>query len=799
MEPVSDWYTATVEPGSLGPRWIVVAEDFAPRLLTTHRREFEVVARDTKLGKEQLTRDLPNVEVPESLGDDGLIAVGTAVRPGDILVGKISPRNDGLASPEEKLLRALFGEQADPVWETSLRAPPGTEGVVVEAALESPEKGEVARARVVIEWDQPLAVGDQLALEDGRTVTVCDIRCLPGADVQLEHPAGQVKLAKVRMARDLIHARSIGPYSLVTQQPLGGREAFGGQPIDEIIARALCAGGGRWLLGEMLTIKSDSVLGRTRAYESLVRRENPEVYLPKSPEVDLPGGGKMKDIFSFFESPVDSDGVVEVEVAHVLRAELAALGFDVDWRGGQVEARWMGDDAIRERSHGEVKKPETINYRTFRPEPDGLFCGRIFGPVRDYECSCGKHKRMKDRGVVCEQCGVEVIASKVRRERFGHVELAAPILHPWCAEEVALLLSRTPEEVVEIARGRALIDEQTGGPALEAALARLDLESLDAIEAGPRAELAGDLLERGIPATGLLLRALPVLPPDLRPLVPLSGGRFATSDLNDLYRRVINRNNRTRRLIELDAPEVIIRNEIGQLYEAVVSLFANNRLGRPVRGPNKRPLVSLLDGFESRREGGLLSKRVDYSGAAMVVVDPTLERGCFRLPGEMARELFRPMAYGRLEAEGHVSTIKSAKRAVEEGQDWALEAIEAESHDYPALLISGPRIVARRIRLWDWPAIGVDEATAEALEGPEVAVHIPLTEEARAECARLDDRPEGHPAEVSGWFSAMLKPDGDTPRLLVDAAVRGGVDPLEDEVLRAALGHPPADGQSAPN
>ncbi|MBN2497661.1 MAG: hypothetical protein JXR96_23915 [Deltaproteobacteria bacterium] len=792
MEVLTDWCVATAEPSGLGQGWIIVASHFAPRLRSRHRRAFELAARRTRLGDELLSRDLPGVDPDESLCSDGLAAVGTAVHPGDVLVGRLSPAAPWTASPEEKLLRAIFGDSAGGMRGSSLRAPPGVEGVVVESALVPSKKGELARARVVVEWERPLAVGDLLAIEQGGTASVCAIRPL-AADVQLDGAGPELRLAKQRLSRDVIHARSIGPYSLVTQQPLGGRESFGGQLIDEVQARALLAGGGDCLLGEMLTIKADAVAARIRAFESLVKQEEPEIYA----QAEYRDEGRAEplsgasDIFRFFEPPCESDGCVLVEAARVMQAELAALGFDVDWRSGQARAGWMGDAGVRERSRGQVTKPETIDYQSLKPVPGGLFCSRIFGPVHDYECACGKYQRMRHRGVVCEDCGVEVTGSRVRRERFGHLELAAPVLHPWCAEEVGLLLGREPEELAEIARGRAPLGGDTGGRALEAALAELDLETI-ARERGPRAELASAMRGQGLLATSFLLHALPVLPPDLRPLVPLDGSRFATSDLNDLYQQVINRNLRCQKLRELEAPGEILLAEIGGLQAAIAALLHNERLDRPEEGPDGRALRSLLGTLESRRESGLLSKRVDYSGKAMRALDPTLEPGCFRLPADMARELFKPMTYGRLEAEGYSSTIKGAKEMLEARRPEALAAVEAVSRDYPALLVAGARVLARRIRLWDHPAIGVDARTAEALgEGPELAVHIPLTEEAQAECALLEDCPEARPAEVSGWLAAMLRPGGDTRRLLARAAFLGQIDPLADRLLRAALGLPP--------
>ena len=373
-------------------------------------------------------------------------------------------------------------------------------------------------------------------------------------------------------------------------------------------------------------------------------------------------------------------------------------------------------EKIRSWSYGEVKKPETINYRTFKPERDGLFCAKIFGPVKDYECLCGKYKRMKHRGIVCEKCGVEVTLSKVRRERMGHIELACPVAHIWFLKslpsrigtlvdmplkdlEAVLYFEKymvvepglTPLKMHEL-----LTDEQyeraieeygedsfhvgIGAEALKDYLNQIDLEKE---AADMRAELKSTnsdmrrkkivkrlklveaFLESGCRPEWMILDVVPVIPPDLRPLVPLDGGRFATSDLNDLYRRVINRNNRLKRLIELRAPEIIIRNEKRMLQESVDALFDNGRRGRAIVGTNKRPLKSLADmlkGKQGRFRQNLLGKRVDYSGRSVITVGPELMLHQCGLPKRMALELFKPFIYSKLEQRGLASTIKAAKK-----------------------------------------------------------------------------------------------------------------------------------------
>ena len=369
----------------------------------------------------------------------------------------------------------------------------------------------------------------------------------------------------------------------------------------------------------------------------------------------------------------------------------------------EIKISVASPEKIRSWSFGEVKKPETINYRTFKPERDGLFCARIFGPVKDYECLCGKYKRMKYRGIVCEKCGVEVIQSKVRRERMGHVELASPVAHIWFLKSlpsrIGLLLDMTLKELERVLyfesyvvtepgltpfkRNELLSEEQymvaqdeygqesfqagIGAEAIRNILTGIDFEAerdtlrIDLAETGSEAKrkkivkrlkLIETLLESGNRPEWMILEVIPVIPPELRPLVPLDGGRFATSDLNDLYRRVINRNNRLKRLMELHAPDIIVRNEKRMLQEAVDALFDNGRRGRVITGANKRPLKSLSDmlkGKQGRFRQNLLGKRVDYSGRSVIVVGPELKLHQCGLPKKMALELFKPFIYSKLE------------------------------------------------------------------------------------------------------------------------------------------------------
>ncbi|MGN1073050.1 MAG: DNA-directed RNA polymerase subunit beta' [Bradymonadia bacterium] len=455
---------------------------------------------------------------------------------------------------------------------------------------------------------------------------------------------------------------------------------------------------------------------------------------------------------------------------------------------------------ILEWSHGEVKKPETINYRTFKPERDGLFCAKIFGPVKDYECNCGKYKRMKHRGVVCEKCGVEVIQSKVRRERLGHISLATPVVHIWffksLPSRIGNVLDITQKELEKVLYCVSFIVTNPGSTPLETGeilSEKMYAEYLSeygpgAFEAKMGAEAIHDLLENvnideeamklrhemkeatsdakrkkiakrlkvieafrnsdNLPEW-MILEVLPVIPPDLRPLVPLDGGRFATSDLNDLYRRVINRNNRLRRLIELKAPEIIVRNEKRMLQEAVDALFDNGRRGKTIHGANKRPLKSLSDmlkGKHGRFRQNLLGKRVDYSGRSVIVVGPELRLHQCGLPKKMALELFKPFIFNKLVSRGIVNTIKSAKKMVEMERPEVWDILEEVIKEHPVLLNRAPTLHRLGIQafeplLTEGKAIRMHPLVCTAFnadfDGDQMAVHLPLSLEAQMEARVL--------------------------------------------------------------
>jgi DNA-directed RNA polymerase subunit beta' len=484
----------------------------------------------------------------------------------------------------------------------------------------------------------------------------------------------------------------------------------------------------------------------------------------------------LEGIYTLFEKPRDS------------------VSFDA------MRIRIASPDKIRSWSYGEVKKPETINYRSFKPEKDGLFCAKIFGPIKDWECNCGKYKRMKHRGIVCDKCGVEVIQSKVRRERMGHIELAAPVAHIWFLKgvpsRIGTLLDMSLKHLEKILYFESYVVTDPGETSLrekelltEDKLRSLQEEhGLSAFKAGIGAEAIRDLLRKidinakwddlhaksktstsaavkkklakqlkvieafrksGNKPEWMVMDVIPVLPPELRPLVPLDGGRFATSDLNDLYRRVINRNNRLKRLMELKAPGVIIRNEMRMLQEAVDALFDNGRRGRAIRGPNKRPLKSLSDmlkGKQGRFRQNLLGKRVDYSGRSVIVVGPELRLHQCGLPKKMALELFKPFIFHKLEERGAATTIKSAKRLVEKERPEVWDVLDEVIREHPVLLNRAPTLHRLGIQAFDpilveGKAIRLHPLVCAAFnadfDGDQMAVHVPLSVEAQVEARVL--------------------------------------------------------------
>jgi len=946
-------------------------------LTSIHIEEYEASVVETKLGPEELTRDIPNVSESDlaHLAEDGIVVIGSEVNPNDILVGKIAPKGETELTAEERLLRAIFGEKAREVKDTSLRMPHGEWGTVIGVEILDREKGDelepgtIKKVIVKVAQMRKVMVGDKLAgrhgnkgviskivpeadmphLEDG---TPIDIIISPlgvlgrmnlgqlyeahlgwaakklgrkvavpvfekieeekiieflrkaglpadGKVTLYDGRTGEPKKEKtvvgiayimklVHMVEDKAHSRSTGPYSLVTQQPLGGKAQMGGQRLGEMEVWALEAHRAAHTLQEMLTIKSDDVIGRAKAFEAIVKGTPiPESTVPESFKV------LVKELNGLCLEVIPK-GVVEEEIKD--KEESKALTKEAEKKQlvdfVALRIKLASPEVIKSWSHGEVLKPETINYRTLRAEKDGLFCERIFGPTKDWECYCGKYKRVRYKGIVCDKCGVEVTQSKVRRERMGHITLASPVAHIWFfkgpSSKLSLVLDLPPkslEAVVYFAQylvtevdekerkkclqileedlaekkkeikeklERAIIEVEKQGKKEEEALrARiknkeqqvlavqevklktkqkiqnfkdefvLEIQRAEEIhravfelaknlkplsllteeeyfklseyrvnsffKAGMGAEVILEMIRKidlaklvaklqrqlegsrgarflkiakrlrfieglrkaGIDPAWMILQVLPVIPPDLRPMVQLSGGKFATSDLNDLYRRVINRNNRLKHLLTLGAPEIIIRNEKRMLQEAVDSLIDVSR--RPTRRFSRQPkamrsLSDLLRGKQGRFRQNLLGKRVDYSGRSVIVVGPELGLTQCGLPKEMALEMFKPFVLRELILSGTAPNVKNAKYILEHRPPEVFDILEKITQKHPVLLNRAPTLHKLGIQafypiLIEGSAIKIPPCVCAGynadFDGDQMAVHIPLGEKAKKEAEEL--------------------------------------------------------------
>jgi len=947
-------------------------------LTSIHIKEYSADVVETKLGPEELTPDIPNVNESElsHLGTDGIIVIGSEVGPNDILVGKIAPKGETELTAEERLLRAIFGEKAREVRDTSLRVPHGEAGVVVDIQILDKEKGDelspgVLKTVVVkVAQLRKVMVGDKLAGRHGNKGVIAKI--LPAADMPymedgtpvdiiisplsvlarmnlgqlLEaglglalnkqstkgavpvfdkipeavvaeelkkaglNPTGKTKLYDGRtgepfvedtvvgvgyilklkhMIEDKTHARSTGPYSLVTQQPLGGKAQMGGQRLGEMEVWALEAHRAAHILQEMLTIKSDDIVGRSQAFGAIVKGETiPEARVPESFKVlirELNSLGLAINVQGSYRDDVSEDKKNATDPL----LQIKSLD-DID----SLQIKLASPEDIREWSRGEITKPETINYRTLKPEKDGLFDERIFGPSKDWECYCGKYKRIRYKGVVCDKCGVEVTESRVRRERMGHISLAAPVAHVWyfkgAPSRISLLLDLPPkaiEQVVYFARymvmsvndeGRkdavkvlvkaqsdkeveikniykdrktllhtdfearkektkdrvkdkdqlslaiseieleerkrttALAEEERetlaktkelfdklialvknlkqfgflteeeydqldaysvsdfltvkmGADAVlealksfnideEAKKVREEINSLKSkgsryVKLTKRIKLIEGMRNAKVNPSWMIMSVLPVLPPDLRPMVQLSGGRFATSDLNDLYRRVINRNNRLKHLINLGAPEIILRNEKRMLQESVDSLVDASQRKATRRGRGKQPLRSLSDmlrGKQGRFRANLLGKRVDYSGRSVIVVGPELKLNQCGLPKDMALEIAKPFVLHEMIARGIAPNVKSAKNIIERKPAEVFDILEEITREHPVLLNRAPTLHKLGIQafypvLIEGNAIRLHPAVCKGFnadfDGDQMAVHLPLSKNSIEEAKRL--------------------------------------------------------------
>jgi DNA-directed RNA polymerase beta' subunit len=907
----------------------VVKQD---RFTSIHIDNYDCDVRDTKLGPEVTTYDIPNVseEKLRNLDEDGIVRIGAEVKAGDILVGKISPKGESDLTSEERLLRAIFGDKARDMKDTSLTLPHGKMGRVVNVKIFDRERGDklepgiIRRIHVEIAELRKVQSGDKLAgrhgnkgvisqvrsvedmpyLEDGTPVDIIlnplgvvsrmnlgqilethlgwaasklKYRAItPGLDSATEAEikeelkkanlpedgkmvlydgrtgdafqsrvmVGQIYMMKLNhLVEDKAHMRSIGPYSLITQQPLGGKAQFGGQRFGEMEVWALEGYGARHTLQEMLTIKSDDVMGRAAAYESIIRGETiKEPNVPASFNVlvnELKSLGlNIQPLYDHESDRKDNFSALKISVA--------------------------SPEDIKRWSHGEVIKPETINYRTQRPEKDGLFSERIFGPTKDFECYCGKYRRIRYKGVICDKCGVEVTKASVRRERLGHIELATPVGHIWFLKSIpsrlglaldvsaqklerviyysAYIITEIKEEHRKAAleelerelKGKLKIvgkDKDTKGDIMEAAettrdylkdlrigqilseneyfalsrkfgsvfkagsgaeaiqqiLQGLDLrkeilkveaqleEAKDPMEESKmlrRLKMFKAMVRNGTRPEWMILTTLPVLPPDLRPMVALEGGRYATSDLNDLYRRVINRNNRLKKLLEIKAPDVIVRNEKRMLQEAVDALIDNSaRFGTQQMSAQRRPLRSLADmlkGKQGRFRQNLLGKRVDYSGRSVIVVGPKLALDQCGLPKRMALELFRPFVISEILKQGLAHNIRSANRFIEERTPEVLAILEEVIKDKRVLLNRAPTlhrlsVQAFRPFLTEGLALKIPPLVCPAFnadfDGDQMAVHLPLSDKAQKEAREIMSAGKGLLKPASGELVASPTQD----------------------------------------
>ena len=892
------------------------------KFTSIHVEEFVANVRDTKLGPEVTTHDIPNVSEIKlrNLDEDGVVRIGSEVRPGDILVGKITPKGETQLTPEERLLRSIFGDKARDVKDTSLRMENGKRGRIVGVKVFSRERGDnldsgiIKRIHIEVAQLRRAQVGDKLAGRHGNKGVIS--RVLPEEDMPygangepidviltplgvpsrmnlgqiLELHLGlaanslnyqaicppfagatedeiKVELVKAgfkesgkmqlfdgrtgeafdqdiavgymyilklhHMVEDKIHMRSIGPYSLITQQPLGGKAQGGGQRFGEMEVWALLGYGASYTLREMLTVKSDDIVGRSAAFDSIIKGERiTHHYAPASFNVLLHNlRGLSLDVDLARGASADGSRMRK-------SPGLDTADFDA------VTLKLASPERILEWSKGEVTKPETINYRTQRPEKNGLFDERIFGPERDYECYCGKYRGIRYKGITCEKCGVEITRAIVRRERMGHIELAVPVAHIWFLrgipsrlamglgipagelEKVAYFASYIVSSVNEEERKRIsgeleteyktkmknLQDEkskdkmkelyleakrdidsiETGevldearyhryaikyGSMFEAGIGaeaiynlckKIDLKALEekivtALEKAGAAEreklhkrlsLIRGMIRSGVRPEWMFLTRIPVIPPGLRPMVALDGGRHATSDANDLYRRVINRNNRLKKLLEIHAPDVILRNEKRILQEAVDALIDNSiRHGGAAYSAaaqaQRRPLKSLSDNLKGKHglfRQNLLGKRVDYSGRSVIVIGPDLKLNQCGLPKHMALELFRPFVIAKLLEKELAYNIRGASRLIDEGvpEVWAI--LEDVIRDKYVLLNRAPTLHRLGIQafqpiLVEGNAIQVHPMVCPAFnadfDGDQMAVHVPLSPEAQMEASEF--------------------------------------------------------------
>ncbi|WP_410519857.1 DNA-directed RNA polymerase subunit beta [Candidatus Mesenet endosymbiont of Agriotes lineatus] len=644
-------------------------------------------------------------------------------------------------------------------------------GIPIAAPVfEGPKDYEIARLLELAGVDK----SGQVELYDGRS----------GEKFNRKITVGYIYMLKLHhLVDDKVHARSVGPYSLVTQQPLGGKSHFGGQRFGEMECWALQAYGSAYTLQEMLTVKSDDVVGRLKIYESIIRGDsNFECGIPESFNV------MVKELRSLCLDVTLKQGNDTIDIPHCTSI---AQSFD------KIGISIASPERIRAMSYGEVKDISTANYRTFKVEKGGLFCPKIFGPVNDYECLCGRYRKRRYRGVVCEKCGVEVTSSKVRRERMGHIELVSPVVHIWFLKSlpsrIGTLLDMSLKEIENIlysgdfivvdpgvssfVKGEVLNEQTynecgegsftalTGAEAIRELLASLDLYStrsklrteLESVTSEikrkkiiRRLRIVENFLNSGNKPEHMVLTTIPILPPDLRPLISLENGRPAVSDLNHHYRTIINRNNRLRKLLSLNPPAIMVQNEKRMLQEAVDALFDGSRRSSLANKAGsvgyKKSLSDMLKGKQGRFRQNLLGKRVDYSGRSVIVVGPTLKLHQCGLPKKMALELFKPFVYSKLRMYGEAPTVKFASKMVKSEKPEVWDILDEVIREHPVLLNRAPTLHRLSIQafqpvLIEGKAIQLHPLVCTAFnadfDGDQMAVHVPLSLEAQLEARVL--------------------------------------------------------------
>ncbi|MCB9670748.1 MAG: hypothetical protein H6736_22515 [Alphaproteobacteria bacterium] len=734
------WSTVDSTPSPHGHRWCAVGPDLAEALAVE-----ETVSLTCRGPRGSVTAELPGGVRPPGLDAAGIVEVGTVVAPGDVLVGRVQRRVSSTA--EERIRAAVLNTPVDPFEDVSLRAPgsrtvggPPARVSAAEPVLDSAEV--LVGASITLAFRRPLSVGDVLEDRSGRRATVVALRDQEGLQAW---DGGEVEVARAISVDDVLHARSVGPYTEVGDAPTRTREDSGGAPVPAALRASLVQAGAPWTAWELATLKCD--VGRAQAYEQVLRGDWPHVAATQVPTSVLIG-----------------------------RRALLAAGLMGGFGARGAVLRWADTETLRAFSSGRVVSADTLDMHR-NPVPGGLCCERIFGPVKDYACACGALQGLMHRGAVCGTCGVEVGSSTVRRERFGHVELAMPVPHPWRLDEVAEALGITREEVDALLTNAA----ELGGSGV--------VEAGGTWEAGPPALVAR------LAGSGLLLEVLPVLPAGLRIFGVGAVGQAVPDGLTDLYRRLVNRNGRLARLTTMDAPAVIKRNEYRMVFDAVKAVFDNAGTpgAEPLTGPDRTRLRAVADILTDHLGPPLLDRAVDFSATASLVLDPDLPDGTCSVPRVVLETVFRPWLYGLLQAWRCTTTVTGAKSMVDQRHPRALQALDALLAAWPVLLATSGSLAGCRavVAPEGSAAIAVGSALA-GLDGETVALHVPLTRSAFEEVQGLVGRvvPAVDRPVVTGWLTALARGAPPVPTLAKATEPR---DPVEDPAVRSALGWLPGD------